>query len=151
MTQLSPHFTLSEATKSQMAIRKGIANVPNAQEIEAMKLVAVHLLEPIREHFGVPFIPTSFFRCKELNDAVGSKDSSQHRKGQAADIEVPSVSNFALATWVKDNLSFDQLILENYTPGQPSSGWVHCSYKEQENRGEVLTFTGKKFLPSLVA
>jgi hypothetical protein len=64
--------------------------------------------------------------------------SSQHAKGEAADFEVPSISNLELCTWIINNLDFDQLILECYTGG--NTGWVHCSYKAEGNRREVLTY-----------
>lgn len=151
MARLSENFTVAEGTKSQTALRLGIKNQPNDSELEAMKLVAANILEPVRACFDIPYAPTSFFRCKELNDAVGSNDKSQHRKGEAADIEVPGVSNYALACWIRDSLNFDQLILEHYTPGDPSSGWVHVSYAAKGNRQEVLTFDGKHYMPGLVA
>lgn len=149
--QLSANFTLEEAVKSQTALRFGIDNTPDGPTIDRMQLVAVHILEPIRTHYGIPITPSSFFRCLELNRKIGSKDNSQHIKGEAVDVEVPGISNFVLATWVKDNLRFDQLILENYTLGVPSSGWVHCSLKEHGNRNEVLTFADGKTLVDLHA
>jgi hypothetical protein len=75
-------------------------------------------------------------------------------RGEAADIEVPTVSNFDLARWIESNLAgtFDQLILEMYTPGQPNSGWVHCSVSPgRQPRGQVLTFDGRAYLTGLVA
>jgi hypothetical protein len=64
-------------------------------------------------------------------------------RGQAVDFEVPGVSNYELAKWISENLIYDQLILENYTPGQPNSGWVHCSVVSGHNREECLTIKGK--------
>ena len=148
---LSPNFTLSEGIKSQAAIRLGIENDPPLEVLARMKHTANAILEPVRAHFKVPFAPTSFYRSIPLNRAIGSKDTSQHTKGEAVDIEVPGVSNYALACWIRDNLEYDQLILENYKPGQPSSGWVHVAVKDKWNRKETLTFTGKEYLPGLVA
>jgi hypothetical protein len=73
---------------------------------------------------------------------VGGSSRSQHCKGEAADIEVPGTPNAELAEWIRDNLEFDQLILEFYTSGVPDSGWVHVSYKtDGTNRKSILTAT----------
>ena len=72
-----------------------------------------------------------------MNKAIGSKDASQHTKGEAADIEIPGLDNLELYYWIAENLDFDQLILEYYS-GEPSSGWVHVSYVGSENRGQTL-------------
>ncbi len=146
---LSENFTLAEATKSQVAIRLNIDNSLTAVRdqrtfdvITCLKAVACNILQPIRDHFGVPFTPQSWFRCLELNRNLGSSDKSKHRKGQAVDIEVPGIDNLFLAKWIAENLDFDQLILEFYIDGDPSSGWVHVSYvSKKENRGEILTIT----------
>jgi hypothetical protein len=138
--RLSEHFTLRELTRSDTATRLDIDNTPNADEIETLKLVAENILEPVRKHFGFPFSPNSGFRCLELNRAIKSKDTSQHVLGQAVDLEVPSISNFDLAVWIRDNVpSYDQLILEFHVPGEPTSGWVHCSFKATGNRLAQLT------------
>ena len=144
--RLSPHFTLSELTKSHTALQRGIDNQPDESQIENLKRMAKNILEPVRVHFGKPFSPSSGFRCLELNNAIGSKPTSQHTKGEAVDFEVPGVPNHKVATWVRDNLEFDQLILEFYTPEKPNSGWVHVSLKEKENRNQALTInsTGVK-------
>lgn len=136
---LSAHFTLAEATKSQEAARKGLDNTPPAAVIRAMTAVCEEILEPVRAHFGKPVVINSFYRSPEVNAAVGSKPGSQHTTGEAVDFEVPGVDNAVVAAWIRDNLTFDQLILEFYTPGQPSSGWVHCSYKDAGCRRECLT------------
>lgn len=148
---LSPHFKLYELTKSATASRFGIDNTPPPEIIPALKLLCTEILEPIRAMAGRPITPNSGYRCLELNRALGSKDTSQHVKGQAVDIEVPGVSNYDLAVWCRGNLEFDQLILEHYTPGVPGSGWVHISLKESGNRREVLTIGGGRVYRGLVA
>ena len=135
--QLSANFSLAEMVKSQIAERKGLDNTPNPEQIKELEKVAVNILQPVRDHFSVPFIVSSGFRCGELCVAVGSSIKSQHAKGQAADFEVPNVSNMELAEWIRDNLEFDQLILECYKGG--NTGWVHCSYVH-EPRKELLTY-----------
>ena len=139
--KLSPHFSLDEMTKSQTAVRKGIPNVPKDEHIEAMKLLCEHILEPVREQYGKAFAPSSGYRSGELCIAIGSSVNSQHAKGEAADFEVPGISNLEVAGWIAGNLDFDQLILEHYEGG--NTGWIHCSYKGQGNRKEVLTYDRK--------
>ena len=148
---LSPNFTLAELTKSQVALRHGIDNTPDDAAVANLKLVAENILQPVREHYGIPFAPSSGFRCLELNRILKSKDTSQHVLGQAVDIEVPGVSNFDLAEWICDTLSFDQVILECYTKGEPSSGWVHCSYVGASNRMATLTFANRTYSEGLIA
>jgi len=139
--KLSDNFWLSELVKSSTADRLGIDNWPTEDwQIENLEITAQNILQPVRDHYGIPIVPNSGFRCLELNRALKSKDSSQHTKGQAVDIEIPGVSNYELATWIKGNLDFDQLILEFYQRGVPTSGWVHCSYVgKSENRNQVLS------------
>jgi len=101
------------------------------------------VLEPVREHYGIPFIPSSGYRCLELNRAIGSSDRSQHTTGEAVDFEVPGISNKEVALWVKENCQFDQLILEFFKEADPSSGWVHCSHiLEGDNRQSARIFDG---------
>lgn len=149
--QLSVNFTLEELTKSQLALRHGIDNTPGPAEIENLRLVAEHILQPVREHYGTPFTPSSGYRCLELNRLLGAKDTSQHIAGQAVDFEVPGITNHELAAWIEDNLSFDQVILENYTEGEPNSGWVHCSYVGVANRQVALTYSNGQYKNGLIA
>lgn len=149
---LSPNFSLRELTRSQTARRRGIDNTPTEKHINALKAVCLHVLEPCRKHFGRSITPSSGYRSKELCKAIGSKVSSQHAKGQAVDFEVAGVSNLELAKWIRDNLEFDQLILEFYCPKKPNSGWVHVSYRADApyvNRKECLTYNGKRYKKGL--
>jgi zinc D-Ala-D-Ala carboxypeptidase len=139
--RLSPHFTLSEATKSQTASRLGIDNTPSPAEIEQMIRLCENVLEPIRAHFG-PVRVNSFYRSPRLNAEIGSKFSSQHVKGQAADIEVSGVPTRELADWIKSNVLTDQIILEFVNPSDPYSGWVHVSYSDV-CREQCLTINSK--------
>ena len=140
--RITPHFTLSEFTKSQTAERKGIDNTPEPVHIKNIETLCLNVLEPIREHFNKPMTINSGYRCVDLCEAIGSKSTSQHAKGEAADIEIAGISNADLAIFIKDNLSFDQLILECYDQAKgPSSGWVYVSFVGQpENRLDVLTY-----------
>ena len=97
----------------------------------------------------------SGYRSPESNAAVGGSRTSDHCKGQAADIEIPGVPNAELAQWIMDNLDYTQLILEFYTPGIPDSGWVHVSYNPDNLKKQELTamkVAGKtQYVPGLVA
>ena len=134
---LSRNFTLSELTKSDTAIRKGINNNPNAEQIEKLKALCENILQPVRDHFGRVKI-TSGFRSPELCHAIGSSVNSQHSKAEAADFECIGVDNAELFDWIKSNLQPDQLILEFHTPGEPNSGWIHCSITEGTSRKQFL-------------
>lgn len=150
MTKLSDHFTLAEASKSQVAVRKDINNTPPAALMPSLVRVATQILEPVRKHYHVPFSPSSWYRSPVLNAAVGSKPTSQHLTGRAVDFELPGVANIDLARWCAHNLTFDQLILEFYRDDDPTSGWVHCSIAMDERaRGEILTVTSAGARPGL--
>ena len=137
--KISDHITYAEAIHSQTAKRKGIDNTPNPNQIEAMKLLAEKVFEPLRKWVGGPIKVNSFFRSPDLNTAIGGSKTSQHCKGQAVDIECPGTANYDVAKWIEENIDFDQLILEFYTPGIPDSGWVHVSYNSAGNRKSILT------------
>src|SRR5665213_2462311 len=136
------HFSIEEVQHSNYATEHGIDNtLPSKYYGNAMNL-AMFVLEPIRQHWGIPFSPTSWYRCERVNGGVGGEPDSQHLIGQAADISVPKVSLMALAEYIRDNLTFDQLILE--------PGWVHVSYNKDDNRMEVLHKTDTGYAKGLV-
>lgn len=147
--RLSEHFTLQELCRSDKAAAQGISNIPSVDTIAKLKILCDKILEPIREFFNIPFSPNSGYRSPEVNELVGGSKKSSHMKGEAADIEIPGVSNYNLATWIKNHLDFDQLILENYEIGNPSSGWVHVSYTNK-NRNQTLTYTGGQYISGLI-
>ena len=136
--KLSANFQLSELVKSQTAERKGIPNNPSPAHIDNLKALCVNVLQPIRSHFESPVLISSGYRSPELCIAIGSKITSQHATGNAADLEVPGVDNKELAIWIKENLEYDQLILEFYRDGEPDSGWVHVSWNSDNNRSMSL-------------
>lgn len=150
--QLSPHFTLAMLTRSMVATRRGIPNDPPPEVVERLRALAQNVLEPIRVRFGGVII-NSGYRSPKLNRIIGGSPRSQHIRGEAADIEVPGQTNLALAQWIATNLDFDQVILEGYTPGVPSSGWVHVSWRARGRRHEVLTKKpgAQTYLKGLVA
>ena len=147
--KLSPHFTLEEACKSQVALRLGIDNSAPPPAIARMRLVAERILEPVRNRYSVPIVPSSWFRCPALNEAIGSKNNSQHTTGDAVDFEVPGQANPDVARWISDNLDWDQMILEFFREGDPYSGWIHCSYVGAGNRRQILRYNGKRYQEGL--
>ena len=155
MTQLTKNFSLHELTKSETALRYDMENTPGPTETANLTTLAGKVLQPIRDHYAKGVKVNSGFRHPEVNAKVGGSKTSDHCKGQAADIEIPGVPNAELAEWIKDNLEFRQLILEFYTPGIPDSGWVHVSFVDGDNKKQVMTATkqgGKTvYLPGLVA
>lgn len=143
--KISPHFTYRELTHSALALRYGLDNIPDRGDIRNLTLVAEQVLEPVRRHFAIPFSPSSGYRSLAVNRLLGSIDNSQHITGQAVDFEIPTISNRALADWIKETLHFDQLILEYYHDNDPKSGWVHCSYNQGNNRQQSLIFDGTNY------
>ena len=139
--KLTANITLDELTKSQTAERKGINNNPSPEQIENLKALAVNVLQTIIYKFDKPLIISSGFRCAELCIEIGSSVNSQHvadDEAAAADFEIPGVDNRELARWIRDNLEVDQGILEFYKDGEPTSGWIHCSYSRNKNRQQWL-------------
>ena len=139
--KLTANITLDELTKSQVAERKGIDNNPRPEQIENLKALAVNVLQPIRSHFDKPLIISSGFRCAQLCLEIGSSVNSQHTasdESAEADFEIPGVDNKELALYIKNELEYDQLILEFYRDNEPTSGWIHCSYSRNSNRQQLL-------------
>lgn len=159
--KISAHFKMYEIAKSSTASRLMIDNTPTTPVLESAKLLAEHILEPIRVHFGVSFSPNSWYRGEELEKTITRKsfeawctrkgmlvnDESwqeyfsrkSHPLGEAADIEIPGLPNDELFVWIQSNIpEFDQLIREFPKPGDPYSGWVHVSYREGNNRNQVF-------------
>ena len=135
---LTKNFSLIELTKSQTAERKGIDNTPGPEHQENLKSLCEMILQPIRDHFDCVVTISSGYRSPELCVAIGSKTTSQHAKGQAADFEIFGVSNKELADYIDQNLDYDQLILEYWKESDPNSGWVHCSFTNGSNRKQYL-------------
>ena len=136
--KLTENFSINELTKSQTAERKGIDNTPGTEHQENLKRLCESILQPVRDHFSRVVSVSSGYRSEALCLAIGSKTTSQHAKGQAADFEIYGLSNKELADWVNENLDYDQLILEYWKESDPNSGWVHCSYSEENNRKQYL-------------
>lgn len=133
--QLTKNFHLSEFIKSQAASRLNINNEPNFEVKKRLKLLAEKVLQPIRDHFDKPVIISSGYRSQAVNRAVGGSLKSQHMTGEAADFEIPTIDNYELAQWIKNNLNYDQLILEFYTGA--NSGWIHVGYSPRHLNQEL--------------
>ena len=136
--KLTENFSISELTKSQTAERKGINNTPSPEHQRNLKSLCTAILQPVRDHFSRVVSVSSGYRSQALCEAIGSKTTSQHATGQAADFEIYGLSNGELAEWIRENLDYDQLILEFWTPESPNNGWIHCSYNSEGNRKEYL-------------
>lgn len=160
--EISTHFKHYEIIKSSSAARYGIDNTPSSEVLTCAEGLAINVLEPIRNHFNIPFSPQSWYRGEKLEkhicwssfkkwcirkqmdfqqqstwDLYFSRKS--HPKGEAADIEISGIPNDTLYDWIKDNLEYDQLIREFPKAGDPYSGWVHVSWTSVVNRHQNFT------------
>lgn len=117
------------------AVRHGINNSMPRTLYPAAQYHAEHVLEPIRTHFGIPFSPTSWYRCLKLNRQLKSKDTSDHRKGLATDLQIPGVPHDELFWWCAKNLQYSQLIREF-----PPDGWVHIASAQAGERPRMQRF-----------
>ena len=136
---ISEHISYKEGVYSVTAIRRGIDNTPNDEQLDNMELVAEEVFEPLRTYVGGPIKINSFFRCPELNTAIGGSSKSQHCKGQAIDIDdtFGRMTNAEMYHWIKEYLEFDQMIWEFGDDDNPN--WVHISYvSEEDNRNRCL-------------
>jgi zinc D-Ala-D-Ala carboxypeptidase len=123
---LTQNFTLSEMTKSETALRFGMANDPTETEIENLRILCENVLQPVRNYYGMGVKVNSGFRHPLVNAKVNGSTASDHCKGFAADIEIPGIANADLAQWIKDNCEFRQLILEFYHSGCSGLGLGAC-------------------------
>ena len=136
---ISEHISYKEGTRSTTAIRRGISNNPDNEQLANMELLAEKVFEPLRRWVGGPIKINSFFRSPELNKAIGGSTKSQHCHGQAIDIDdtYGKVANSEMYHYVKSNLDFDQMIWEFGDDDNPD--WVHISYvSEEDNRRRCL-------------
>ena len=129
---LSPHFTLEELERSQTAVRHGIANIAGVREIAALTDLCINILEPLRTLVGKSINIQSGFRNPTVNSLVGGSVTSQHKKGQAADINVEGFTPSELFELIRNStLPYDQLIDE-------FNSWVHVSYKANPRHQAML-------------
>ena len=136
---ISKHISYKEGVYSNTATRRGIENKPNEKQLSNMELVAEKVVEPVRKLVSGPIKINSFFRCPELNKAIGGRGKSQHCHGQAIDIDdtFGKATNAEMYHWIKENLDFDQMIWEFGDDDNPA--WVHVSYvSPEQNRNRCL-------------
>ena len=136
---ISKHISYKEGVYSITATRRGIDNVPNDEQLANMELIAEKVFEPLRKYVCGPIKINSFFRCPDLNKAIGGSSKSQHCQGQAIDIDdtYGKVANSEMYHYIKENLDFDQLIWEFGDDDNPN--WVHVSYvSKEDNRNRCL-------------
>jgi len=122
---LSEHFTLEELTHTD---HREFDNTPNSDELTNLKRLAAFLEQVKTVLGGKPIMVNSAFRSKHVNDAVGSKDTSQHRIGCAADIRVPNMTpDEVVKAIMASGIGYDQIIREFYNPETKTGGWTHIS------------------------
>ena len=133
MAQLSAHFSLEEMTFSEMAVRHGIDNKPNAATRKNLMELCEDVLESVRRLAGGPITVTSGYRSPILNSLIGGAPDSQHKTGEATDINCPLLNPRELFQRIRQSdIPFDQLIDE-------FGSWVHVSHRSPENnRRQVL-------------
>ena len=139
MERISEHISYKEGIKSNTATRLGIKNTPDDYQITNMVNIGVNVFEPLRKYVGGPIRISSFYRCEELNRAIGGSSRSQHCEGRAIDLDdtLGHKTNAEMYQYIKDNLSFDQLIWEFGDDTNPD--WIHVSYVHpDENRKRCL-------------
>lgn len=136
---ISKHFKLIRFIRSQWAERCGLDNTPETEHVENAKALFENVIEKVWDQYNAVWI-NSGYRSPKLNAYMNGSRNSQHCLGEAVDIEIPGVAALDGAKWIRDNLEFDQLILENAKPYDPSAGWIHVSYKRDgKNRKECWT------------
>ena len=133
MPKLTDHFSLEEMTFSETAVRHGLDNKPDGAVRHNLMELCENMLEPIRDLVGGPITVTSGYRSPTLNSIIGGAPESQHKIGEAADINCPLINPQALFQRIRQSdLPFDQLIDE-------FGAWVHVSYRRPgRNRRQVL-------------
>ena len=130
------YFTIAELCRSATARRSGIDNRPPASAVKALTVLVDEVLDPLREAWGGPIRVNSGYRCPELNEAVGGTPTSQHQRGEAADITVGSRSanRRLLALLKRLDLPVDQCIDEK------GCRWIHVSHRTGSNRRMYMKF-----------
>lgn len=133
--QLTEHFTLRELCQSKTAAAHKIPNIPLECHIMRLRNVCERALEPARQHFGIPFIVSSGYRCEPVNRLVGGVKNSQHIAGEAVDF-VPLAFLQEVWAWMREHVEYDQLLLECIG----GKTWIHvsCRIDTRKNRRQAL-------------
>lgn len=137
---LSEHFALREFLISGTAVRHGIDNTAPIEAVKRMKALCTNVLEPLRKRFGAIRI-TSGYRCERVNRMVGGAATSQHLRGEAADLHIASFEvGRKMYEFIRKNLDFDQLIFEYVR--RSGVRWIHVSYRaDGRNRRQCIDYT----------
>lgn len=134
--RLSKNFTLEEMTYSDTATRYGYHNYPTTAAIKNLGYLTQNFLQPLRDKLGKAILILSGYRSELVNQKVGGAKTSQHKYGQAVDIQVTSMSPLQLFMYIKESgLDYDQLILERTKKAE----WVHVSFTKH-NRHQALRY-----------
>lgn len=129
--KLGEYFTLEEMTRSDLAARAGLSNQPNSAETEALRKLVVNILDPLRKAAGSPITVSSGFRSEKVNRLAKGESTSQHRLGEAADINIRGMTPKQVVDLIKKlRLPYDQVINE-------FDSWVHVSYGPRNRRHEM--------------
>lgn len=144
--KLTAHFQLEEFTRSATATKCGIDNTPNEEQIANLKALCEEVLEPLRQHIGKPVVISSGYRCPKLNAAVGGVSNSQHMKGEAADLRIPTLAEGRQwMEWITTYTHFDQCIMEHCKNKDGTiTHWIHVTHSRQHNRYNVISNLWKK-------
>lgn len=132
------NFTLAELCRSDTAYRRGIYNIPDAAGLERLTYLARNVLQPIRNHFGIPLVVTSGYRSPRLNNAIGGSPTSHHCHCQAADVRFqphPFFSLFDLFEFIYKSLPFTELIAEELP-----DGWIHVALAKGRENEKVTKY-----------
>ena len=135
--KLSNNFTLEELTVTN----SGLPNLPNEKELANLKQLVSKVIQPLRDELDIPITINSGFRSSKVNAKIGGAATSQHCKGEAADLDCSD--NKLLFDTIRTKFKFDQLIWENGDDTQPA--WVHVSYSATRLRGEVIRVKNGKY------
>lgn len=134
--RLSKNFTLEEMTYSDTASRYGYHNYPTTDAIKNLGYLTQNFLQPLRNKIEKPILILSGYRSELVNQKVGGSSTSQHKYGQAVDIQITGISPLQLFLYIKESgLDYDQLILERTKKAE----WVHVSYTKH-NRHQALRY-----------
>ena len=140
---ISEYVSYNEVTHSPTALRKNIKNEPNIKQLRRIRLLCIKVFDPLREWVGGPIKVNSVFRSEKLNRIIGGSSKSQHLANKGAAIDIDDTygykSNLEMFYYIKNNIEFDQLIVEFPINGKPK--WLHISYNKDGNRNQILIAT----------
>lgn len=128
--KLTKNFSLEELVYSETAKINGINNSPGVNVLNSLSELCVNVLQPLRDYYNKPVVITSGYRCGKLNKLIGGVNHSQHMKGEAVDLVVLGEDLKSVFLYIKNNLPYDQLLLEKSKNGT----WIHVSYTKNNRK-----------------